>query len=102
VAVAGVLALMRLHTSDPPASALASAAGLPASASASVATFSADQNQGVPFTGKAEIGTPAEMAVEADFVRDPELDRYLAAHRQFNIGGPGALRSVVATRPPGP
>ncbi len=100
VAVAGVMALMRPHSLEPSAATLASAAGLPASAS--VATFASDTTPDPRFAAKAEIRPAADMAVEADFVRDPELDRYLAAHRQFNIGGPGGLRSVVAIRPPGP
>lgn len=49
----------------------------------------------------SEPAAPASAPALGDMLRNPELDRYLAAHRQFAqspaLATPGALRQAVAT-----
>jgi sigma-E factor negative regulatory protein RseA len=60
-----------------------------------------DAVQSVPVTSAATVAPESMEPAEAQLVRNPELDRYLAAHRQFAQGpalaAPGGLRQVAVT-----
>ena len=93
VAVAGVLMVTRVSTPDVAATALTASAAAPVSGV-------------VPATVAAPPVSPSQAGGEGApaMIRNAELDRYLAAHRQYANGATqvapgGAVRNAAATAP---
>ena len=95
VAVAGVLLVTRMpYNAAGAGSAVASLTGAPAAGTVATPSPTAG-GSGAPVTGDVQA-----LAVNSPFVRDAQLDRYLAAHKQFAgssaLGVPsGFLRSAT-------
>lgn len=88
VAVAGALVVTRTGSGDSDAERLARAGAAPASAA----------------TAGAALSTTAALPEGVTLVRDADLDRYLAAHRQYAntstvVAPGGAVRSVSVAAP---
>ena len=99
VAVAGVLVVMRGAGSLPGAESAAPMAQ--AELPAAVAQPQALQQVAVPAAPLAGVEPPQAIVANGQLIRDAQLDRYLAAHKQFAgssaLGVPSAfLRSATA------
>jgi sigma-E factor negative regulatory protein RseA len=98
VAVAGVLVVTRMATPD---GALPDRAALVAN---SPVAPSGRGVQPVALAPVAEASAPGTLVVEGNLIRSAELDRYLAAHKQYGDTSPlsvpgGVLRSNAVAAP---